>query len=193
VDTTRHSLLIRIRDPQDGAAWREFDRLYRPLLTRYARARGLSPDDTEDVVQHCMAAVQQHIGTFEYDPRSGRFKSWLCTLVINRIRNLHRGRRERIAESGEIAAAPTAEPSPEEVFEKIWVKEHVRHCLDQVRRETDELTYTAFRRYALDEEPVEQVCTDLGINANKLYKIKWQLTQKLREKMVELLGESEAL
>ena len=96
---TRASLLLRIKDRSDAQAWHEFDVLYRPMLNRFARSRGLNDADAEDVVQHCMMAVQKHIAHFEYDPTQGRFKGWLRTLVNNRIRNLLRDRKEALAES----------------------------------------------------------------------------------------------
>ena len=45
---TRASLLLRIRDPKDNAAWKEFDAIYRPMLQRFARTMGLGAADAED-------------------------------------------------------------------------------------------------------------------------------------------------
>ena len=84
VDTTRPSLLIRIRNREDQAAWVTFDHIYRPMLYRFAQSRRLGHEDAEDVVQHCMSAIQEHIGRFDYDPDRGRFKAWLRTMVDNR-------------------------------------------------------------------------------------------------------------
>ena len=36
---TRASLLVRIRDPRDDEAWRQFLALYEPLLRAFARKR----------------------------------------------------------------------------------------------------------------------------------------------------------
>jgi RNA polymerase sigma-70 factor (ECF subfamily) len=46
VDTTRPSLLLRIRDLSDKAAWRAFDEIYRPMVFRFALASGLSHADS---------------------------------------------------------------------------------------------------------------------------------------------------
>lgn len=97
MDTTRSSLLLRLRDEGDERAWVEFDAIYRPMLERFAAARGLRGPDVDDVVQHSMAAVHRRIRGFEYDPDRGRFKSWLRTLVNNHVRNRLRDRRERRA------------------------------------------------------------------------------------------------
>ena len=90
MDTTKVSLLLRIRDPRDQSAWELFDEIYRPILLGFARTRGCNDADAEDVVQFCMTAVHQHIREFDYDPGRGRFKGWLSAIVNNRVRNLKR-------------------------------------------------------------------------------------------------------
>lgn len=191
MDTTRSSLLLRIRDERDELAWVEFDALYRPLMERFAAARGLRGPDVDDVVQHCMAAVHRYIRGFDYDPSRGRFKSWLCTLVNNHVRNLVRGRREHLAGSGELDIPDSREATPQEAFERIWIEDHFRYCLQAVRNETDKPTFDAFHRYAILDQPVEQVAQAAGLTPQQLYKIKWRLTQRLREKLIDLLGEEE--
>jgi RNA polymerase sigma factor (sigma-70 family) len=189
VRTTRPSLLIRIKDRRDSESWREFDAIYRPLLHRYARARGLDDAEAEDVTQHCLAAISGHISRFDYDPTKGRFKGWLKTLVNNRVRNLMRDRREQPAESQDFKRDQRREPLPEALFEELWMEEHLRHCLELVRGEVTEATYAAFQSHVIEERPVEEVCAALKMTANQLYKIKWRVTQKLEEKLKELLGD----
>ena len=49
MNTTRTTLLSRLKTRSDAAAWSEFHRIYAPLLYRYARGRGLSRADAEEV------------------------------------------------------------------------------------------------------------------------------------------------
>jgi RNA polymerase sigma-70 factor (ECF subfamily) len=189
MQTTRASLLVRIKDRRNSAAWGEFDAIYRPMLHRFAMSRGLDDAAAEDVVQQCMTAIQEHIEGFDYDPTKGRFKGWLRTLVNNRVRNWARDRHERPAESQDFKRDQAREPSPEEAFDNLWMEEHLRHALRLVRDEVDQTTFKAFQHYVMEEQPAEKVCEELKVTANQLYKIKWRLTQQLGEKMKELLGE----
>ncbi|HPF41172.1 MAG TPA: sigma-70 family RNA polymerase sigma factor [Phycisphaerae bacterium] len=191
MDTTRVSLLLRIKDRQDASAWREFDAIYRPMLRKFALAYGADATEAEDVVQHCMTAIHEHIDRFEYDPAKGRFKGWLKTLVNNRIRNLLRKRRERVARTGEFAAIPAdSDDDPESLFEKIWLDQHLRHALKLVRREVEEKTFNAFVDYVIRERPVEEICAEYNLNPNQVHKSKYRLTKKLAEKMATLTGEA---
>ncbi len=46
---TRPSLLVRIRDPQDERAWREFLDIYEPLIYRLARRKGFQDADAREL------------------------------------------------------------------------------------------------------------------------------------------------
>jgi hypothetical protein len=48
VTPTPASLLSRVRDHEDTAAWSEFDVRYRDRIIRYALRRGLQAHDAED-------------------------------------------------------------------------------------------------------------------------------------------------
>ncbi len=66
MQTTRKTLLARVKDPADAVAWRQFHELYAPLLYRYARRKGLTRSDAEEVRDQCMAVVVEKIGGFEW-------------------------------------------------------------------------------------------------------------------------------
>lgn len=191
MDTTRPSLLLRVRNPADGAAWRTFDQIYRPLLVRYAQRRGLSHSDAEDVAQDCLEAIARHIGSFNYDPGRGRFKSWLKAVVNNRVRNLARKRQEHEAESGLIERADSPEPAPDAAFDQVWMEQHLWHCIRRLQTEVDDATYRAFVAYVIEDRPVEEVCRDTGLTAGNLYTIKWRLTQRIAGSMRELTHDDE--
>lgn len=185
--TTRLSLLLRLKSGSDAAAWSEFDAIYRPMLRRVARARGLDAADAEDVVQHCLVAVVQHIRSFEYDRSKGRFKRWLCTLINNRVRELWRGRRGASIDVGAADSAQQREPAPDEVFEQAWMQEHLRYALEQIKREITPIAYGAYRCHVLDGDAVEKVCREFSLTPAQLYKVKWRVTQKLQDRLRELL------
>lgn len=189
VDTTRISLLLRIRNADDAAAWTQFDTIYRPILFKFAAARGLDHAAAEDVVQHCMVAVSEHIRSFEYDPSRGRFKGWLRTLVNNKIRNLLRDRRDQIAQTKDFNIADAREDAPDELFEKVWLDEHLKHALRTVRADVEPATFAAFQSYVIEERPIEEVCETCKMNPNQVHAIKWRMTKKLREAMADLSGD----
>jgi RNA polymerase sigma factor (sigma-70 family) len=186
MDTTRISLLARLKDLDNSGAWEEFDQIYRPMLHRFVRACGLNGAAGEDVVQECMASVAQHIGRFEHEPGRGAFRAWLRTMVVNRVLNLRRGAREVQAGSEDLRVLITDEPGPEETFDRICREDFLQYCLKDVRRDLEPSTFEAFQRHVLDEAPVDEVCRVLGMTPNQIYKIKWRVTRKIAERLKEL-------
>lgn len=189
MDTTRASLLMRIKDMADSVAWREFVSLYRPMLVRFARARGLSTTDAEDVAQHCLAAITGHIEGFRYDPSRG-FRKWLRTLANNRVRELARKRRESPAADADFEQPQRRERSPDAVWQQIWMEEHLNYCLGRIRQQVESKTYEAFHHCALDQWPVERVCRKLGMTADQVYVAKSRVTRMLGKMMTELLADT---
>jgi len=187
MNTTRASLLLRVRDRGDADAWRTFDAIYRPMLLRFALAKGLQHDAAEEIAQQCMTAVGEHIGSFDYDPQKGRFKAWLRTMAHNKVRNYFRDRRLAQAESGQLRGLEDDGDAPDETFDKLWMQQHLWHCLGELQREVEPVTYDAFVAYVIEQKSVEEVCNALNIKPNNLYTIKWRMTEKVAERMRMLL------
>ena len=117
--------------------------------------------------------------------------SWLRTLINNRFRDGLRKGQDQQARTSDYDKAQHREDAPEEFFEKIWMDEHLNYCLNRVRPEIDASTYEAFCKHVIEDRPAQEVCEELGMTANNLYKIKWRVTQKLQEQMSVLLGPEE--
>lgn len=183
---TRASLLIRIRNRDDVDAWAQFHDLYGPLLYRYARARGLKREDIEDIRATCYEAIVRQIQDFRYDPAKGRFKAWLRTLVDRRITDLLRRRREHQAASQTLQRLPAREPPPEAIWDQQWARQHLKYCVEQVRGEVSPRTFKIFSLLVLRGRPVGEICGELGVAPNLVYKARQRVLERVREKMREI-------
>ncbi len=61
---TRDSLLAQVRSPANREAWDQFALLYRPVIYRLARQRGLHDADAQDLAQQVLMAVASAIGNW---------------------------------------------------------------------------------------------------------------------------------
>jgi len=190
MDTTRPSLLIRVKQKDDNSAWREFFRLYAPLLSRFARIRGLRAEEAEDVAQECMNVLSRKMKTFDYSRGRGSFKNYLFTQVTNQIADRVRRKRPRLAKSGELRKlAARADEQSAEQWDRHWLQQHLAYCLKTIETEFSSTTITAFKLYVLKEWPVDEVCRTLNITANQVYLAKSRVTRRLRHELIDLVGE----
>src|ERR1700722_411782 len=103
IPPTRASLLVRLRDPRDEAAWGEFVQLYTPLVYGYLRKQGLQDADAADLSQDVLGAVAGAVGRLDYDPARGSFHNWLFTVVRRKVLNWRAAGKNRAQGSGDTA------------------------------------------------------------------------------------------
>jgi len=191
--STRASLLLRLRDPQDEGAWAEFVQLYAPLVYGYARKQGLQDAGAVDLSQDVFHAVASAIGRLDYDPARGSFRNWLFTVVRRKLLNWQATRRNRAQGSGDAATHQLLEQCPApEPQEAEWEAEWQRRLYDwacvRVRREVTDATWQAFWRTAVDGQPVKQVAADLGISAGAVYIARSRILARLKELVQSVQG-----
>src|SRR5580692_1764874 len=98
--TTRASLLLRLRDPQDHEAWLEFVSLYEPVAYRLLRRHGLQDADAREVMQEFFLSVSRSIDRWDSAKERGSFRAWLRRVVRNLVINWLRRRERRMPPVG---------------------------------------------------------------------------------------------
>lgn len=197
--STHASLLSRVRDPSDDAAWVEFDDRYRDLILRYCHRRGLSYWDAEDVRQTVMASLLGALKSFRYDPERGRFRSYLGRAVTRAIQRHFS--RPTTAPSGLRAGTGGAAPPVEEAadprrdssldaWDLEWRDHHLRLALDHVRRETKDRTWTLCERL-LEGKDVPAVAAEFSVSADAVYKAGQRLRARLLRRLAAQLRDED--
>jgi RNA polymerase sigma-70 factor (ECF subfamily) len=183
---TRASLLLRLRDLRDEAAWRQFVDLYAPLVYGYLRRQGLQDADAADLCQDVLAAVAGAIGRLEYDPRRGAFRNWLFTAVRHKLANWQAARAHRAQGSGDTAThqlleqCPVADGTAAE-WEAEWQQRVFAWACEQVRQDVTDATWQAFWRTAVDGQPGKRVAADLGLSVAAVYLARSRVLARLKE------------
>lgn len=178
-ETTRPSLLSRVRDTSDAAAWREFDDQYGDLILRYCRRRGLQLADAEDVRQNVMVKLSQLLRAFDYTPARGRFRAYVGRAVQHAIVDLRRtGAPGAIA--GQALENMPADTEPNAEWEEEWLRHHHRRALQEIRRTHQAQTVEVFDSL-LAGQTVEAAAARFGLTPDAVYKIKQRLTRQAKE------------
>lgn len=186
--TTHVSLLERLSEGRDVAAWREFSERYGPLLRGFARARGLAEADCDDVVQDVIAALVQRMPGFRYDPERGRFRGYLKTIAVRAIRRrLDGSAREAATDALDERAAE--DPEQERVWELEWRQYHMRLAMRSIEAEFNALDRLAFQRYGVEGRAAKETADELGLSVDQVYQAKSRIVRRLGELIEAQIGE----
>jgi RNA polymerase sigma factor (sigma-70 family) len=184
---TRASLLIRVRDLEDQQAWEEFVEIYTPLVYGYCRSRGLQEGDAADVAQETMRAVSRAIGRFEYDPRRGKFRNWLLTVVQNKMYDFLAQQQRQPQLAGETTLQLKIEQNPTSVAETTWEADYYRRIFhwaaERIRHEFQESTWRAFWKVTIDECDGKAVAESLGLSVGAVYVAKSRVIARLKQEI----------
>ena len=186
IPPTRASLLVRLRDPRDEAAWREFVDLYTPLVYGYARKQGLQDADAADLSQEVLTAIAGAVGRLQYDPRRGAFHNWLFKVVRRKLSNWRAARKNRTRGSGDTAIQEFLEQCPapggvEADWEADWQQRLFAWACEQVRRDVTDATWQAFWKTAIDDQSGKQVAEDLGLTLTAVYHARSRVLARRKE------------
>ena len=174
VPDTRVSLILRLRNPDDVAAWHRFVTLYEPVIYRVARRRGWQHEDAVDTVQEVFLAVARAVGS--WDPAGeARFRSWLFQVLRSKLVDQLRRRQQRTIGRGGSSMAlwmqqqpdPQAELSAEIEYE--YRRELFQRASFKVQGQVHESTWQAFWRTSVDGQSAEHVAGQLGLTVGAVY------------------------
>lgn len=179
--STHVTLLRRLSDGEDPAAWREFHDRYAELIRGFARRRRLQAADCDDVVQDVLLALSKSMPAFEYDPGKGKFRSYLKTVTLHAVfRRL--GRHGGEIDLEHIADCTRAAGDDEEIeaaWEAEWRQYHLRQAMVQIAAEFNDTDREAFQRYAIEGQSVRATAEALDLSVDQVYQAKSRIMKRL--------------
>jgi RNA polymerase sigma-70 factor (ECF subfamily) len=191
---TRHSLIVKLRDPGDAEAWHEFMAIYRPLIFRLAGRKGLQDADADDLCQEVFRAVSGAIGRWNPDPVRGSFRGWLFRIARNLLVNFLSRPVHRPLGSGSPSVQDLldAQPSKDAAASSLFDAEYRRRVFDWAASEVREAftpnTWQAFWRTAVEGRSPQAVAVELGLSVGAVYVARSRVLGRLRRR-VEALGD----
>lgn len=184
---TRASLILRLRDRADVAAWDEVVEIYGPLVFRMAQRQGLQAADADDVVQEVFTAVARSVGRWIEQPQRGRFRGWLLGIARNVALNvLNRRPRGGDGVGGEASVRVLAEvPAPRGLlssqFDLEYRREVYRMAARQVKDLVSKANWDAFHLTHVEGVAIADAAKQLGMSVGNVYIARSRIMNRLRE------------
>lgn len=194
---TRPSLLIRVRNPDDCEAWSEFTEIYRPLICRMARLKGLQHADADDLAQQVFLAVSRAVENWEPDAERARFRTWLKTIAHNAILNaLRRNVPERASgrrTTRHFLDDYPASDGPDSALLRIEYRREVfTWAARKIRSEFSNDTWQAFWLTSIEAENIDKVARQLHRTRGSIYAARSRVMKRLRDQVEAFDDEAEA-
>lgn len=188
---TRASLLVRLRDPNDVTAWKEFVELYASIIYGFARKRGLQDADAADLMQEVLRSVSSAMGRLNYDPAKGTFRGWLYSITRNKIYTFLEARSRQARGAGDDSSQQRMEEIPSKTGDSNeWDQEYERKtfawAVDRVKHEFQPATWKAFWLTAVDGISPKEVGQQLGMTPGAVYVAKSRVIARLRDEIAQL-------
>ncbi len=190
--TTRHSLILRLRNRDDLEAWQQFAETYQPLLYSFAIRRGFQHSDAVDIVQEVLLRVAGAVDRWDPHEQRGSFRSWLYQIARNFMISLlkQRIRRPDIAGTGSVVEdAPddgAVDPALEDEFDRAMQREIYQWAARRVQAACSRTTWLAFYRTAVEGRSPAAVAEELGLSPGSVYVARSRIIRRLQAEVAKV-------
>jgi len=188
---TRESLLVQVRSPANREAWDQFALIYRPVIYRLARHRGLQDADAQDLAQQVLIAVASAIGNWRKSNEAVRFRHWLRRVARNAIVNaLSRRPHDRAAGGTSVHELLQEQPcddlESDSQIELEYRRELYLQAARTVRRDIEPETWRAFEMTVVENRSIDEAAIELDRPVGSIYAARSRVMRRLREAVREL-------
>jgi RNA polymerase sigma-70 factor (ECF subfamily) len=189
--STRGSLLLRLRDPQDHEAWLEFVALYEPVIYRLLRRNGLQDADAQEIMQELFLAVSRNIDRWDPAKERGAFRGWLHRVARNLTINWLKQRERHVMAIGGsglqalLDRLPAAEGPESAEFDRELRRALFRRAAEQVRSEVQLATWRAFWETSVLGRSPADAARKLAMTVGAIRVAKCRVLARLRAVVTE--------
>lgn len=185
-ELTRTSLVLRLQDAGDLAAWDEFAAIYGPVVFSIATSRGFQVADAENLVQEVFMAVASSVSDWLQRDDRGSFRAWLLRIARNAAVDMitQRATRTLGRDDSEAQAHLANLPAPSELSSALDL-EYERmvflRAAERVRASVAERTWDAFWLTSVEEISVEDAAAKLNTRPGNIYFARSRVMARIKE------------
>ena len=173
---TRHTLLARIRDPQDSEAWKEFIDFYKNYIYVIVRSMNIKTHDAEDILQQVTLKLWKNLPSHLHNPEKGRFRAWVSTVTKNTVLSFikkQQTRADKMNQAQKEKEAPYLKgiklPEIDKIAQKEWEVFVTNTALENIKERFTVQAIQAFKMNISGISP-DEISKGIGVSRDSVYK-----------------------
>lgn len=194
--TTRQSLLLRAKDPDDHQAWEEFVKYYKQFIHMILNHMSFRTAEFEDMEQEVLLKIWKNLPNFELDKERANFRTWLSWLIRNSV--IDYIRKARQYETRQNAATEhhlqesdvISQPDLDKIVEREWVRYLTQTALNNIRNLFSGAAVRSFE-LSLAGKTSREIGAELDINHESVRTLKNRVKVRLVKEIERLRKELE--
>lgn len=187
---TQSLLLANIRSLENREAWEDFVLLYRPVIYRMARRRGMQDSDAQDLSQDVLLRIARSFENWESQP-GVRFRHWLRKVAANTILTAlaKSYRQPAVGSMADQVLADTPETiAATQELQNECLRERYQRAATIVKSDVSPTTWQAFEATVVQGLSCERAAEVLGKSIGTIYASRSRILKRL-QKEVQRFGE----
>lgn len=182
---TDQKMLSRLANRSESA-WLDFVQIYEDALMRFCVSRGLSHEDSAEVCQEVLAALDKNLVNGKYDPDKGGFRNWLFRIARNISVDKFKERAKQINAGGgtsvqRLIEATAGNNDVSKAIEMEYRRSLVSMAAAKIKPDVSEKNWLCFWETAISGRAPEDVASELGMSIGSVYTAKCRMISRIRK------------
>ena len=166
--STRITLIQRIKNRVDETSWEEFTHWYSPYIMAILRRSGIPHSQLEDLKQDILISIWKSIEKFEYDPTKCSFRTWLSTISRNKIYDFFARQKTKNNYESKLQDSPLDKAEIDQIIEREWRLYIAGKAFERVSQQFNNKAIEAYRNFQ-SGKGVDLVAQELNISESSVY------------------------
>ncbi|MGJ8643804.1 MAG: RNA polymerase sigma factor [Luteolibacter sp.] len=179
MNTTRFTLIQRVKDPLNEDAWQSFSDAYGGYILAVLQKVSIGQDEAADLRQEILLKLWKRLPEFDYEPDKGKFRTWLYQIIKNTAFT-HMSARESQQRRDELYVQENGADSDvlDQLMRDEWKAFICQKALENLRGIFVDQSVEIFEK-TLEGSSVEDLAVSYGLKENTIYRIKNRVKERL--------------
>ena len=190
---TRQTLIARLRDQHDEESWETFTQIYQRYIYVVIRRMNLSHSEAEDLVQEILIKVWNKLPELDYNPDKARFRTWLSTVIKNRVISYIRSNQShanKLNKAAQEIGESYSDHEIDEIIRKEWENYITNMAMERIKKSFPGQAINVFEM-SLEGKSIADIAESLNLKENSVYKSRNRVKARLIEEISLLRSDLE--